>query len=260
MKIIYTIALSLIMELQLIAQETSYYSMLKSDEGKAAVTAMTQKAAAHDIRGLIDALPGLELLWKQEPLAYIQAVKASVRVLNTSSDPEAAKASLAIFPNIINKTSPPGTEEAYVYFGQKSFIVMNYFNLREVRENRQWLLLVADFISEVRARRIPDYRNKGTKLPERKILEAAGVHSIAELPTAALKEAAAQAILQNKEDMKMNGLQNTLFSADSGATSSVITYGKSSSIPKAERKAFHRELGRRAKFTPEEQKELETPN
>jgi hypothetical protein len=257
MKKNYLFILLIIIESQVIAGETTYHSMVKKDESKHVIAAMSQKAAAQDIHGLIDALPELELLWKQEPLAYLEAVKVSVQALITSSDPEAIKAALDLFPSIINKTCPPDTEAASIYFSLKYNIIRNCFNLIEVRENQQRFLVSADFLSEVRSQRIPDYRSRVIQHPGREILKAAKVYDVDDLPTEAHKEAYIKAIAQNKEEQNMQSLQHILSSMDRTFTDTLIESGQRLPLPKAEKQEFHRELAKRAKLTAEEQKKLE---
>lgn len=103
------------------------------------VDAVSLKASSGDIRGLMSALPGLELLWKHDPPAYLGAVKIDVHALIASSDPEARAAVLTTFSNVMDKTSPSDTVAATAYFGLKWKIISDYCNLEEVRANKQLL-------------------------------------------------------------------------------------------------------------------------
>lgn len=233
--------------------------MAQTDTGKRAVDAMTQKASAGDIRGLIDSLPNLENLWKEDPVAYLEAVRINVRALIASGNPDAKNSALSAFPNLIAKTCPAATATATIYIRIKYTTIGNYFNFNEVRAGKERLLMVANFLGEVRSLRIPGYQNQGTNLPGREILEKAGVREVADLPTQAQKDAVAAAVKKNEEDMKMNELQTALFSADSGLTSMLIAYGKGFSVKDPANREFYQELAKRAKLTEEEIKTLNQP-
>lgn len=228
------------------------------NESKRAVDSMKQKASAGDIRGLIDSLPNLENLWKEDPVSYMEALRINLRALIASGTPEAKNAALSAFPNLIAKSCPADTASATIYIRNKFTTVSNYFNFNEVRADKERLLMVADFLSEVRSLRIPDYQNQGTNLPGREILAEAGVREAADLPTQAQKNAYSAAVKKNEDDAKMNELQTALSSADYGLTSTLVTYGKGFSVKDPANREFYQELAERAKLTEEEIKTLHT--
>lgn len=233
--------------------------MAQTDTGKRAVDAVTQKAVAGDIRGLIDSLPNLEPLWKEDPAAYLEAVKVDVQALIKSGNPDAKNAALSALPNLISKTCPADTAAAAAYVRLKYTTIGNYFNFDEVRADKERLLMIANFLGEVRSLRIPGYQNGGGPHPALMILSNAGVREAAELPTEALKEAYAEAVNRDKEAVKMNTLQGFLSSADYGLTSKLITYGKDFSVKDPVNRQFYQELAKRAKLSEEEIKTLYTP-
>jgi hypothetical protein len=233
--------------------------MAQSDSGKRALDAVTQKASAEDIRGLIASLPNLESLWKENPVAYLEAVKVDVQALIKSGNPDAKNAALSALPNLIAKTCPKDTATAASYIRIKSTTIENYFNYNEVRADKERLLMIANFLGEVRSLRIPDYQNGGGPHPALMILYNAEVREAADLPTEALKKAYADAVKKDKEDVIMNDLQGFLSSADYGLTSSLIIYGKEFSVKDPANRQFYQELAKRAKLTEEEIKTLNTP-
>lgn len=233
--------------------------MAQNDAGKRAVDAVTQKASAGDIRGLIDSLPNLEPLWKEDPVAYLEALKVAVQTLIKSGNPDAKNAALSALPNLIGKTCPADTATAAAYIRLKYTTIGSYFNFSEVRENKERLLLIANFLGEVRSLRIPDYQNGGGPHPALMILLNAGVEEAADLPTEALKEAYATAVKKDKEEVKMNELQGFLSSADSGLTFSLTIYAKDFSVKDRANHPFYQEFAKRAKLTEEEIKTLNTP-
>ena len=234
-------------------------AMAQNDVGKSAVASVAQKASAGDIRGLIDSLADLENLWKERPIAYLDAIKICIPALIKSGNPDAKNAALMEFPKLIEKTCPADTASAATYIAAKFTIIGNYFNFKEVREDKERLLMIANFLREVRSLRIPNYQNRGTNMPGRDILEKAGVHEVADLPTQAQKDAVAAAVKKNEEDMKMNQLQGFLVSADSGITFHLIGNAKSFSVKDSANRPFYQELAKRAKLTEEEIEDLNTP-
>lgn len=233
--------------------------MAQSDSGKRALDAVTQKASAGDIRGLIDSLPNLEPLWKEDPVAYLEAVKVDVQALIKSGNPDAKNAALSALPKLIAKTCPKDTATAASYIRFKSTTIGNYFNFHEVRADKERLLMIANFLGEVRSLLIPEYKNGGGPLPALMILYNAGVREAADLPTEALKKAYADAVQKDKDDVKINDLQGFLSSADFSLTESLINYGKAFSVKDPANRQFYQELAKRAKLTEEEITILNTP-
>ncbi|MEO8615218.1 MAG: hypothetical protein ABI600_08770 [Luteolibacter sp.] len=233
--------------------------MAQNDSSKIAIDAITQKASAGDIHGLIESLPDLERLWKDQPVAYFDAIKVSIPSLIKSGNSEAKEAALTAFPNLIAKTCPADTAAATAYIAAKSSTLGSYFSFKEIWGDKGRLLMIADFLSEVRTLRIPNYQNQGTNMPGREILEKAGVHEVADLPTQAQKDAVATAVKKNEEDMKMNELQGFLSSADYSISSYLMTYAKNFPVKDPANRQFYQELAKRAKFTEEEVKTLHTP-
>lgn len=78
-----------------------------------------------------------------------------------------------------------------------SFIVAPPENkLGGIRDSER-LLMIANFLGELRSLRIPNYQNGGGSHPALMILFNAGVQEAADLPTEALKEAYAEAVKKN---------------------------------------------------------------
>ncbi len=250
MKTIYLSLISIIAMSQVFAQ---------NETSKRAVESVTLKASAGDVRGLIDALPNLELLWQDDPVAYLEAVKIDVQALIKSGNPDAKNAVLSAFPNLISKTCPADTGAAASYVRIKYTTITNYFAFDEIRSDKGHLLMIATFLGEVRSLRIPDYQNQGTNMPGREILNKAGVHEVADLPTQALKDAVAAEVKKNEEDMKMNELQGFLSSADSGLTSLLTTYAKEFPVKDPANREFHAKLAERSKLTEKEIEALNKP-
>ncbi len=233
--------------------------MAQSASGKRALDAVTQKASAGDIRGLIDSLPNLEPLWREDPVAYMEAVKVDVQALIKSGNPDAKNAALSALPKLIAKTCPKDTATAASYIWFKDTTIGSYFNFHEVRADQERLLMIANFLGEVRSLRIPDYQNGGGPHPALMILYNANVRVAADLPTEALKKAYADAVQKDKDDVIMNDLQGFLSSADSGLTFHLIGVPQAFSVKDPANRQFYQELAKRAKLTEEEIKTLNTP-
>jgi hypothetical protein len=234
-------------------------SVAQSEVGRQAVDAVSKRASAGDVHGLIEFLPDLERLWKQDPVSYVEAVKVGVQALIKSGEVDAKNAVIAALPNLIDKTCPSDTASATFYIRGKYATICSYFSFNEVRTDKDRLLMVASFLGEIRTLRIPGYQNQGTNLPGREILENAGVRKAADLPTQSQKDAFAEAVSKNEDDKKMNELQTALFSADSGLESLLITYAKDFLVKIPDDRAFYQEIAKRAKLTEEEIKMLYAP-
>jgi len=238
---------------------TATYAMAECADTKHVIDAVSQKATAGDIRGLMAMQPDFENLWKQDSTGYLEAMKLNTHALIAAPDPEARKNALNTFSSILEKTSPTDTVAATAYFELKWKIIGDYFNLVEVRENKDRLMMVASFLGEVRSRRISNYQNGGGIKPAHLILDKEGVDKAADLPTEVLKEAYAKAVKENEEITKMNRLQTILSSVDWGLTSYLQEYAKVFFAKKPENREFYDELAKRAKLTDDEIKTLNTP-
>lgn len=222
------------------------------ENGKRVFDSISLKVSSGDSRGLIRDLPTIEYLWEKDTTAYLEAVKIVAPVLRNEADLTAKDAALNLLTNVLNKSSPTETVAATAYFQLKDKIVSGYFNLEEVRTDKARLLMVASFLGEIRSRRIPNYKNGGTRIPGIQILQKAGVENVADLPTADLKEAYTNALKKNDEEIKMNALQSVLFSADRNWIHSLKVYGKAFPATKTENLEFYRELAERARLSEEE--------
>ena len=187
-------------------------------ETNGAYTKIEQAAASNDVQGILQTLPEVERLWPQDPATYCRSVKYAAIVLGgAATNPEAKHALLTLFDKILDKTSPTNNEQAIAYFDLKSKTILYYFGFDDVRRDKSRLIAVAKFVGEVRARMIPNYANRGTKLPGREILQQAGIrdaNSANSITNPVLKNAYEKAVMDNKQDLIMNDLQRSLRSAD----------------------------------------------
>jgi hypothetical protein len=234
--------------------------MAQNDNKHQVIQTVELKVSSGDISGLLDAVPDLELLGQEDTLGYLSAVKVAAPALRSSTNKDAKKVALSIFEKVIEKKAPAETDAATEYFRLKDKIIRGYFNLEEVRANKARLLMAADFLGEIRSKRIPGYKNLGTNQPGRRILMEAGVMEPAKLSDPKQKAAYEMAIKQNVADMKMNRLQLALSSADTSLLFSLKVYLKEFPPKNTENRDLYKELFSRARLTKAESEELDMVN
>lgn len=93
---------------QVMAEPKVIPSIARSEEGRRKFDEVTQLSATVNVRSLMKTLPELELLWKEDPLGYLQTMEGNVIVVVTSPDPDAgkAKAILTAFYHMLEKSCP----------------------------------------------------------------------------------------------------------------------------------------------------------
>jgi hypothetical protein len=258
MKKYYFHTILLIIAQQVMAGPKIIPPLAQTELGKNKFAEVSQLSATRDIRGLMKILPELELLWQEDPLGYLQSVSNTVLALSTSTDPNAAKSVNAALPRILEKRCPADAKLASFYFGIKSNIIGYSGRCMKASEKEKLLLINADFLSEIRSKRIPNYRNQYVEHTSREILDAAGMKQGHDFSEEAQNEALTKAIQHNKENEEMDRLQKTISTLDKGIVDSLIACAPAVSLPKVDKQKFYQELAKRATLTTEEQKKLET--
>ena len=174
----------------------------------------------------------VEMLWPNEPRVYFQAAERFAKIAEGPAHTNAntKKEVLDLFDSVLQKQCPADDRQAIECFEHKYKTIMHCLNVGEVRADKSRLLAIARFLGEVRARRIPNYRARGTRFPGQEILMQAGVMEASSLTNPILKEAYHQAIEDNAQDQVMNDLQRSLKAVDGSTTHFLL--GTLRSIPR----------------------------
>jgi hypothetical protein len=233
--------------------------LAETNEGKDKYAEVTKFTAKGDIPSLIKSLPQIEMLWKEDPKGYFHAMATSIRHLVRSKDSEAVKAAIAAFPGIIEKKCPVDADLALYYFSLKNEIMGCYLDIASFKESGDYYLAIADFLNEIRSKRIPDYQKKSKNLKTSEILEAAGVKRDQVILPELRKEIISKAVKDNQENEYMDRLQDAILTLERGIIDSLIVCAPSVKLENDKKRSFFIELANRAKLTAEEKKRLEVP-
>jgi hypothetical protein len=164
---------------------------------------LTQAQASHDARQIISVLSDAEQLWPDQPEQYFQFMRSAAYILEEASrtNPQARQAALILFTNMLSKPFPSGNAVAANCIDSEYNAALTCA-INIVREDGQKsdILVLANFMGEVRSRIVPSYTNKGTLNPP-------GVMD----PS---PEKVQEAIRKNKENIAMDHLQMTVRLAD----------------------------------------------
>jgi hypothetical protein len=220
-------------------------------------TRIAQTTIPDNAQAVVQNLPCIDSLWPSNPEAYFQCARQAVKTLSGASlQPGVEKPLLDLFDHSLEKSCPTNNQQAISCFHSKSEIALWGFGTQAVRTNKLCLVAVAKFVGEVRSRRIPNYDNQSTKDPGWRILSQAGVSDASSLTNPVVKEAYQRAVQDNQQNLIMDELQLTLFSADRGVTPALLYY--CSSIPRTDpqRADFIREVAASAHLTDDEQQKL----
>jgi len=204
-----------------------------------ASTIRMEKRVEVDGRSL-QSVSEVERLWPSEPDTYFCAAATFAKIALGQVHTNAAVKTtvLVLFDNVLQKTCPPDDQQAITCFDRKYQAIMHCLNLEEVREDKSRLMAIARFLGEVRARRIPHYKARGTRFHGQEILIQAGVMEFSSLTNPVLKTAYRQAVEKNAQDQVMNDLQQTLKAVDGSTTHFLL--GTLRSIPRKESEFIER--------------------
>ncbi len=128
-------------------------------ETNQASSAITQAQDSNTVQAVILAVPTYEKNWPQQPEEYMKQVNEAAHVLgDAKNDPNAKKALLSLFDNMMQKRCPTNQEQAASWIDLKNKCVLYYFNFDEIQNDKSRLVKVAEFIGEIRSMMIPDFR------------------------------------------------------------------------------------------------------
>lgn len=234
-------------------------TMAQNDVAQPILESVSQQALAGDIRSLVNSLPDLKNLRDRDLVAYLKAVNVAAPTLREASDPEIRQASLEMFADVLQTRAPSEAAGAERYFRLKAEIIGGFCGLEDVRSNQECLLMIANFLGEIRSHRIPHYRNRFRKVVGTDILISAGVRDPSDLPTEELKDAYTKANKINDENRNLDALQLVLRSTDTSIMYKLNVYARKFSADTSENLDFHKELKKRGRLTSEEMRELGMP-
>jgi|GEM_PF-2220798 len=230
----------------------------ESEAGKSKYEEVRRFAEAKDMQGLIRTLPELEVLWKDDPKGYLHAMSVNLWTLTRSKDPSAIKATLAALPLVVEKKCPPVTGDALFYVSAKDSMLSTYLNIDSMRANAEYYLIIADFLTEIRSKKIQDYRNQRVEITLDELLKRAGITNRKSPRTKEQVEALARIQAELKEHDDMDRLQLSIRTLELNITNSLIACAPNVDLPTAKKLEFFQELANRTKMTSEERKRLES--
>lgn len=233
-------------------------SYAETEAGKKKYAQLLSLSDAGDVQGLVRTLPELELLWNDDPKGYLHAMSTNLQPLVKSKDPAVLKSALAALPRVIEKKCPPETERALFYFSAKYGIMGLYLEIETVRSDPNYYLSIADFLTEMRSRKIPNYRNQFEEKTADELLRDAGIISNNKALTEAQKLALSKENSKQKELDDMDRLQNTIRTLEKGIIDSLIACAPSASLENANKTNFYNNLSTRAQLTEDEKNRLES--
>ena len=230
----------------------------ESEAGKSKFEEVRSFAKEEDIQKLILTLPELEVLWMEDPKGYLHAMSVNLEPLIRSKDPNAIKAALVALPLVVEKKCPPETGRASFYFSVKNDIIGTFREIDSVRASSEYYLMVADFLNEIRSKKIQDYRNQRVEITLDELLKRAGITNRKSPRTKEQVEALARIQAELKEHDDMDRLQLSIRTLELNITNSLIACAPNVDLPPAKKLEFFQELANRTKMTSEERKRLES--
>ena len=132
-----------------------------------------------------------------------------------------------------------------------------YLRVETIRSSTDYYLMVADFLTEIRSRKIKDYRNQFAEKTNVQLLRSAGITETNIPLTDTQKKSILRVKIEDKEKEEMDRLQKSIITLEKGIIDSLVVSVPSVNLPKEKKVKFYREIIERAKLTIEEQHKLE---
>ncbi|HEY0551451.1 MAG TPA: hypothetical protein VGF13_17735 [Verrucomicrobiae bacterium] len=200
----------------------------------------------------------LEELWPRHPKAYFEGMGHVAGILAGApgADASSSTALKRVFGALTQKQCPADVSQATVCINSKRESVLRCFNSENIRNDQSSWIQLAKFIGEVRARRIPNYLNRGASPPMAafEILMKANV-SHPNFLNAERRRAYDKAMEAGAEIRNMDTFQTELFTTDSVLTFQLLE--NVSHLATSDSKAdFVKEISSVAKLSAEEQQRL----
>jgi hypothetical protein len=200
----------------------------------------------------------LERLWPNEPSTFFQEAAKCADALSgrAQADGAAKNALLDLFDSAFRKRCPADEKQAIVCFDAKTKMLMCCMNVAEIRRDKSRLLSIAQFLGEVRERKIPEYRDRGTRFPGERILWQAGVDA-SSLTNPTLRTAYERDMRDNDVNVTMDDLQRTLRQIDWSIA--YVLFGNARSVGARDVKFLDR-VADAAHLSEQERKKLSGPD
>ena len=233
-------------------------SYAESEAGKIKYAEVLELSNTGDIQGLMRTLPELELLWNEDPKGYMHTLSINLLPLVNSKEPAVIKVALSALPRVIEKKCPSETERASFYFSLKNEIIGEYLRIETIRSSSDYYLMVADFLTEIRSRKIKGYRNQFVEKTSSQMLHSAGVPENGSALTEEQKKLVLKATVEDKEKDEIDRLQKSILTLERGIIDTLVACAPSVNLPKEKKTEFYRELAKRANLTAPEKFDLES--
>ena len=119
------------------------------------------KQASNDVQRLAAVLPAVEKLWPDQPVTYVECVKATAAALRgRTNDPVAKATMLNLWTNLFQKPLPADEEQAIGVLELKWQAICAFWSVREYSDDKARWLDIAGYIGEIRPRIITNYMNQ----------------------------------------------------------------------------------------------------
>jgi len=163
--------------------------------------------ASNNVAAVIQTLPDVEKLWPQNPDAYLKSINQAVRALDSqlNSSGDATQAFANMFVKIMQKSCPTNEADAASWVSQKREMVFFCMVHDQIGHDKSNWLAVAQFLGEIRAKKIPNYVNQEMNI------------SIA-APTPAEQLELQKELADNERKKITDNFQSELLQADSTLT------------------------------------------
>ena len=215
---------------------------------------LSEAASRRDTGAVIGLLPQIEKLWPGQPQTYFETLQKAATILEPGWRANAGVqgALASTFTNALQKQCSSDAELSCLE--GKWNLAMVGINMVIESPQPATLSALAQFLGNVRQRRIPNYTNRGSKVPPdaRAILDRAGVFNPSSLKSAEDRAAYERAMEQNRRDLHMNDVQSLLWRIDQALTSRLIQACKQLSSSDGKHKALLNEVATSARLTESE--------
>jgi hypothetical protein len=221
---------------------------------------LSEAGSRGDVASIIALLPEVEQLWPREPQGYYEALHTAARTLEPvwRTNPGAQRALNSVFTNALQKSCPSGMEAELSCLEAKWNIAMVSINMIIESGQPATVSALAQYLGEVRQRKIPNYTNRATKQPPaaKAVLDRAGVFDPASLKKAEDRAEYEKVMEENRRELHMNDVQSLLWRIDQALTSRLLQACARFSSSDGKNAAFLDQVASAARLTAAERKGL----
>jgi hypothetical protein len=238
---------------------TSRASAAENTNGPETILAQVRAATNAQQAALMSSK--LEELWPRHPKAYFEGMGHVTGILSAApgTDTQSAAALKKAMDKMIQHECPADVSLATDCINLKREALLRCFNSDNIRNDKSSWLRLAQFVGEIRARRIANYSNRGTSPPEPayEILRKANVPHPDFLTNVETRRAYDKAMEAGAKVRLMDTFQTELLTTDSVLTYQLLENASHLATPESQRADFVREIASAAKLSAEEKQRLQ---